>query len=186
MRKAAFFLSVIIAISAVLFSGCSYSVRSLAYEKSTKIYIKPFENKVDLNIREEYSDRNPYRLYRPGMETKITDAVINRFLLDGYLKVVSSEDQADLVLKGELTNYEKQPLRYNEATKDVEEYRANIIVNMTLTDLKENKAVWTEKDFVGYTEFALVGPKAISEDAAINDAIEDLARRVVERTVEDW
>ncbi|MDP3786429.1 MAG: LPS assembly lipoprotein LptE [Candidatus Omnitrophota bacterium] len=186
MRKAAFFLSVIIAISAVLFSGCSYSMRSLAYEKSTKIYIKPFENKVDLNIREEYSDRNPYRLYRPGMETKITDAVINRFLLDGYLKVVSSEAQADLVLKGELTNYEKQPLRYNEATKDVEEYRANIIVNMTLIDLKKDKAVWTENGFVGYTEFALVGPKAISEDAAINDAIGDLARRVVERTVEDW
>jgi len=43
------------------------------------------------------------------METKITDAVINRFLLDGYLKLVSKEDQADLILKGELTNYEKQP-----------------------------------------------------------------------------
>jgi len=186
MRKAAFFLSVVIMVPAALFSGCGYSVRSLAYEKSTKIYVKPFENKVDLNIAEEYSDRNPYRLYRPGMETKITDAVINRFLLDGYLKLVSKEDQADLILKGELTNYEKQPLRYNEATKDVEEYRANIRVNMTLTDLKKGKAVWTENDFVGYTEFALVGPRAISEDAAINDAVEDLARRVIERTVEDW
>lgn len=185
MKKSVFLLFVI-GISAILFSGCGYSVRSLAYEKNTKIYIKPFENKVDLNISEEYSDRNPYRLYRPGMETKITDAVIDRFLLDGYLKVVSSEAQADLALKGELTNYEKQPLRLNEATKDVEEYRANIIVNMTLTDLKKNKTVWAENDFVGYTEFALVGPKAVSEDAAINDAVEDLARRVVERTVEDW
>ncbi len=185
MKKAALLLSVIIA-AAVSFGGCGYSVRSLAYDKSTKIYVRPFENKIDLNIAEEYSDRNPYRLYRPGMETKITDAVINRFLLDGYLKVVSGEAQADLVLKGELSNYEKQPLRYNEATQDVEEYRANIVVNMTLTDLRNEKTVWAENGFVGYTEFALVGPKAISEDAAINDAVEDLARRVVERTVEDW
>jgi hypothetical protein len=186
MKKAVFLLSVFIAVTSTLFSGCGYSVRSLAYDKSTKIYVRPFENKVDLNIAEEYSDRNPYRLYRPGMETKITDAVINRFLLDGYLKVVSGEAQADLVLKGELANYEKQPLRYNEATQDVEEYRANIIVNMTLTDLKNEKTVWVEDGFTGYTEFALVGPKAISEDAAINDAVKDLARRVVERTVEDW
>ncbi len=186
MRKTTFFISVIIALSAVLFSGCGYSVRSLAYEKSTKIYINPFENKVDLNITDEYSDKNPYRLYRAGMETKITDAVINRFLLDGYLKVVSAKEQTDLVLKGELISYEKQPLRYNEATKDVEEYRANIIVNMALTDIKKDKVLWTEDGFVGYTEFALVGPQAISEDAAIKDAVDDLARRVVERTVEDW
>lgn len=186
MRKARVFLLAVIALSAVLFNGCGYSVRSLAYKESTKIYIKPFENKVDLNIADEYSDKNPYRLYRAGMETKITDAVINRFLLDGYLKVVSAKERADLVLKGELISYEKQPLRFNEATEDVEEYRANIVVNMALTDIKKDKVLWTEDGFVGYTEFALVGPKAVSEDAAIKDAVDDLARRVVERTVEDW
>lgn len=187
MSMSRFFLSAIIAVPVIfLLNGCGYSMRSLAYEKSAKIYVKPFENKIDLNIREEYSDRNPYSLYRPGMETKITDAVIDRFLLDGYLKVVSSEAQADMVLKGELINYEKQPLRFNEATKDVEEYRANIVVNMALADLKKDNILWTEEGFIGYTEFVLVGPGAISEDAAINDAVDDLARRVVERTVEDW
>lgn len=186
MRRPQFFLLAVVLVSAILLNGCGYSVRSLAYEKSTKIYIKPFENKVDLNITDEYSDKNPYRLYRAGMETKITDAVINRFLLDGYLKVVSAEEQADLVLKGELISYEKQPLKFNEATKDVEEYRANIVVNMAMTDVKKNKVLWTENGFVGYAEFALVGPRAISEDAAIKDAVDDLARRVVERTVEDW
>ncbi len=55
-------------------AGCGYATHSTAYRKATKIFIKPFENKVDLNIDREYSDRNPYRLYRAGMETKITDA----------------------------------------------------------------------------------------------------------------
>lgn len=173
-------------ISVILISGCGYSVRSLAFSRNTRICIKPFENKVDLNISNEYSDENPYRLYRHGMETRITDAVIDRFLLDGYLKVISKEEGADLLLKGELVNYEKQPLRYDETTGDVEEYRANIVVNMILTDLRENRILWNERSFVGYSEFSLVGPRAESEDTAINNAIEDLARRIVERTVEDW
>ncbi|MFA5093701.1 MAG: LptE family protein [Candidatus Omnitrophota bacterium] len=169
-----------------LSSGCGYSTHSLAYSKSTTIYIRPFENKVDLNIGTDLSDKNPYRLYRPGMEVKITNAVINRFQIDGYLKVVSREDDADLVLNGSLINYEKQPLRYDQLSENVEEYRANIIVDISLEDVMNSKTVWAEKGFVGYKEYALTGPKAQSEESAVNEAVEDLARRVVERTVEDW
>lgn len=179
-------LTLCVSLLAVSVIGCGYSTHSLAYGKSTKIFIRPFENKVDLNINVDYSDKNPYRLYRPGMETKITDAVINRFLVDGYLKVVSKEDQADLILSGALTNYEKQPLRYDQRSENVEEYRANIIVDISLEDTVNSKTLWSERGFVGYSEFALTGPKAQSEDTAINEAVEDLARRVVERTVEDW
>lgn len=173
-------------ICVVSLSGCGYSTHSLTYNRATRIFIKPFENKVDLNINTEYSDRNPYRLYRAGMETKITDAVISRFLVDGYLKVVSSEDQADLILDGALLNFDKQPLRYDQRSQNVEEYRANIIVDMSLEDVAKSKKVWTEKGFVGFSEFTVTGPNAKSEDTAVNDAIDDLARRIVERTVEDW
>ncbi|MFH0771871.1 MAG: LPS assembly lipoprotein LptE [Candidatus Omnitrophota bacterium] len=186
MIRRFFLLSLAIVGFGVSLAGCGYSIRSLAYSKNATIYVKPFENKVDLNIANEYSDKNPYRLYRPGMETKITNEVINRFLLDGYLKVVSDPSKADLVLSGGLTNYEKQPLRYNEATRDIEEYRANIIVDICLEDRKQDKPVYRETGFVGYSEFALIGPRTKSEDAAIDDAVEDLARRIVERTVEDW
>lgn len=183
MRKT---LSGVLTVLLLFSTGCGYSVRSLAYERNTTIFIKPFINKVDLNIVNEYSDTNPYRLYRPGMETTITDAVISRFLVDGYIKVVSDEKQADFVLSGALLNYEKQPLRYNDETRDVEEYRANVIVNLSMRDVKKDQIVWEESSFVGYSEFALVGPRVKSEDVAIKDAVEDLARRIVERTVEDW
>ena len=179
-------LLAVVAVAATALAGCGYSAHSLAYDKKTKIFIKPFENKVDLNINADYSDRNPYRLYRPGLETKITDAVINRFLVDGYLKVVSREDQADLVLTGALVNYEKQPLRYDQRSESVEEYRANLFVDMSLQNIAKSKTVWTERGFVGYSEFAVTGPKSKSEAAALDEAVDDLARRVVERTIEDW
>jgi len=183
MKKVLFFtLAIIVLIS---LSSCGYSIRSLSYSRNTKIYVKPFENKVDLNIADEYSDRYPYKLYRHRLETKITDAVINRYLLDGYLKVVSNEAGADLVMNGELTNYEKQPLRYDDQS-NIEEYRANLIVNITLRDTKKDVLLWQENGFVGYSEFFTTGGQAKSEDAAIDDAVEDLARRIIERTVEDW
>ena len=171
---------------AVSLAGCGYAPHSTTYRKSTKIYIKPFENKVDLNINTEYSDRNPYRLYRAGMETKITDAVINRFLVDGYLKVVSQQDDADLILSGALINFDKQPLRYDQRSENVDEYRANIVVDMSLENVSQKKAVWSEKGFVGFFEYNQSGTGAVAEDTAITNAIADLAKRVVERTVEDW
>jgi len=148
------------------------------------IYIKPFTNKIDLTRLSTGREQLP--IYRPGMETKITDAVINRFLVDGYMKIVSREDQADLILRGALINFEKQPLRYDQLSQNVEEYRANIIVDISLEDVTKSKRVWSEKGFVGFFECNQTGPNSVSEDTAINNAIADLAKRIVERTVEDW
>ena len=54
---------------------------------------------------------------------------------------------------------------------------------------KENKLIWEESGFTGdttfFTSFTTAGI-AKSEDVAINDALNDLARRIVERTVEEW
>jgi hypothetical protein len=182
-RQLIFLLAVFCAAS---LAGCSYATHTTAYKEATRIYIKPFENKVDLNIEREYSDRNPYRLYRAGMETKVTDAIIDRFQVDGYLKVVSRQDDADLVLSGALVNFDKQPLRYDQRSEDVDEYRANIIVDMSLENVPQSKTTWSEKGFVGFFEYNQTGPNSVSEDAAINNAIADLAKRIVERTVEDW
>jgi hypothetical protein len=68
----------------------------------------------------------------------------------------------------------------------VEEYRLNLVVNLKLWDNKENKLVWQENRFTGETTYFTMGPQAKSEDSAMNDALTDLARRIVERTVEQW
>ena len=45
---------------------------------------------------------------------------------------------------------------------------------------------WTESNFVGETTYFTSGSLAKSENVAIQDALTDLARRIVERTIEDW
>ena len=170
-------------------TGCGYTTRSMLYGKYSTIYITPFLNKVD--VTQESFSANKYRIYRPMLETDITKKVINRYLFDGNLKPVK-EIQADLVLKGELIEYRKDPLSYTTGTEDVTEYRINIYVNLSLWDQKENKLVWQENNFNGnYSYFTSFAPPnvsrgSMSEDSAVNNAVEDLARRIVERTVEQW
>jgi len=121
------------------------------------------------------------------LESDVTKKVTNKFLFDGNLKPVK-EENADLILKGELVGFRRDPLRYTDSD-EVEEYRINIQVNLSLWDTKENQLVWQENNFTGdftyFTSFSTAGTPR-SEDAAVNDALDDLARRIVERTVEQW
>jgi hypothetical protein len=187
-RRISFFLSltVVCFLLASVLIGCGYTTRSMLSGKYSTIYITPFLNKVDIT-QESYS-ASKYRIYRPMLETDITKKVINRYLFDGNLKPVK-EEKADLVLKGELIEYRKDPLRYNQDSDEVMEYRINILVNLSLWDMKENKLLWQENSFNGnYSYFPTPTNNVIvvTETAAVNNAIEDLARRIVERTVESW
>ncbi|MBI4982910.1 MAG: hypothetical protein HZC15_07270 [Candidatus Omnitrophica bacterium] len=163
--------------------GCGYTTHSAFVKKYKSVYVEPFINKVDIT-NESYTE-NKYRIYRPMLETDITRAVINRFLLDGNFKPVK-EDVADLVLKGELVEFRKDPLRYNQNNDEVTEYRVNLIVNMSLWDKRNNKLLWEETRFTGDTSYFTTGYQAKTEQEAIEAALVDLSRRVVDRVVEEW
>jgi hypothetical protein len=179
--RSTFFIILPVACSLWL-AACGYTTHSMVSNKFKTIYITQFANKVDIT-QETYS-ANKYRIYRPMLETDITRAVIDKFLFDGNLKPVKSES-ADLVLKGELTEFRRDPLRYTDSD-EVEEYRINLVVNIGLWDNKENKLIWQENNFTGDTTYFVTGQAAKSENIAVNDAISDLARRIVERAVEQW
>lgn len=169
----------------VTITGCGYTTRSMISNKFKTIYIVPFVNKIDIT-KEAYT-ASKYKLYKPTLETDISKSVTNRFLFDGNLRPVK-EGSADLILKGELIEFRRDPLRYTD-NDEVEEYRINLVVNISLWDKKEDKLVWEENGFTGdstyFTSFTTTGV-AKSDDAATSDAIADLARRIVERTVEQW
>ncbi len=172
-----FFTSVLLFLS-----GCGYTTKSLLPPDIKTIYVDNFKNTI--NITAEQSNIRMYAGYRPGMERDLTKAVIDRFLLDGNLRI-ETESNADLILESELTDFRREALRY-DTNNNVEEYRIKLIVNMELKNRKTGRALWAEKGFTGETTYRTSGPLAKSEAAAVNDAIIDLARRIVERTVEAW
>lgn len=171
----------VLALLFIFLGGCGYSTRSLspAIEGINSIHVMPFKNSTDYG-----SERGNKNIYIPMMEVKITTETINRFLRDGVFKVVKPEN-ADVILKGELLNYQRDVLREDD-NQDITEYRISIVVSLSLTKTSDGTVMWSEPSFVGETTYFVTGPNAKSESTAIDDALKDLAQRILERTVEDW
>lgn len=179
MRKLAFLF---IVFSALAFSGCGYTTRSGLATGESSVYVENFTNKID--VTSEVSYENPYYAYIPGMESDITREIIDRFIFDGNYKIRDSEN-ASLLLKGKLVDFKRDSLRY-DADENVIEYRLRAAVDMELYDNREGKLLWQERGFAGEATYRTTGQFASSENAAVEEALKDLARRVVERTVENW
>jgi hypothetical protein len=163
-------------------ASCGYSTRSGLASHLRTVYIKPFTNKIDLT--QLTTDYERFPLYRPGMEIDVTNAVIDRFQFTGLLRP-SRSGNADSRVEGELVEFRRDALRYN-ASQQVEEWRLNVVVNVRFYDLHSNLLLWEEPRLTGDTTYFELGANAEAESVALDRAVEDLARRVVERTVESW
>lgn len=165
----------------VLITGCGYTTKSNLSERIKTIHVEPVKNAIDLSG--EISDKDHFRVYRPGVEVDLTNAIINRFIFDGNLKIVSPE-KADAIVESRLIDYRRDPLRYSEGD-DIQEYRLSIALEVKVYEADTQKVLW-QSGVVGDTSFFLSGSRAVSEDEAAAKAVEDAARRVVENTIETW
>lgn len=169
-------------LSAGILSGCGYTTKSLLSDELKTVYVDNFRNMI--NITAEQTNNRMYRGYKPGMEINMRTAVIDKFLIDGNLKI-ETEDKADLVLRVNFIDYKREALAW-DANDNVEEYRIKLVVDMEMIDMKKGKTLWAEKGFTGEKDYRTTGALVMSEGTALVEAEKDLARRIVERTVEAW
>ena len=162
--------------------GCGYTTRPGLPSHLRTVYVKPFVNKIDLT--QLTTDYQQFPVYRHGMESDLTKAVIDRFQFTGLLRPAGPQS-ADCRLEGELLEFRRDALRYN-ASQQVEEWRLNVVVTLRFHDLHTNELMWEEERLTGDTTYFALGSNTESEAKALDRAIRDLARRVVERTVENW
>ncbi len=164
-------------------AGCGYTARPGLPSHLRTVYVKPFVNKIDMTSLGDNFQRFP--AYQHAMESDITTAVINRFQFTGLLRPASAQ-AADSRLEGELMQFRREALRYN-ASQQVEEWRLSVVVNVRFYD-RHNKdlLLWDEEGLTGDTTYFALGSNAEAEATAADRAIKDVARRVVERTVENW
>ncbi len=162
--------------------GCGYTTRPSLAPHLRTIYVKPFVNRIEFTTLPTRESRFP--IYRHQMEIDLTDEVIRRYQFTGLLRPAPPE-RADTRLEGELLSFTRDPLRY-DASQNVEEWRLNVTVSLQFYDQTTQTLLWEEKRFIGDTTYFATGANAESEASALQRAIRDLARRIVERTVEDW
>jgi len=167
----------------LLSGGCGYTTRPGLAPHLKTVYVKPFVNQIDLTELTT-GGRDRFPLYRHQMEVDLTNRVISRYQFTGLLRPASA-GRADSRLEGELIAFRRDPLRYN-ASQQVEEWRLNIVVNLRFIDQTTQALVWEENAFTGDTTYFALGANVESESAALDRAMTDLARRIVERSVENW
>ena len=178
----AFFRVVLIADCCALIAGCGSTTRPGLVSHLKTVYVKPFENKIDMTQLSAGDERFP--IYRHQMEVDLTKEIITRYQFTGLLRPISRE-RADCRVEGELIGFRRDALRY-DASQQIEEWRLSVIVNLRFFDQTTQTMLWEENGFTGDTTYFALGTNAESEADALNRAITDLARRIVERTVEDW
>ncbi|MDP8262872.1 MAG: LptE family protein [Candidatus Ancaeobacter aquaticus] len=143
--------------------GCGYQLGSIKVGDKDNLHIPIFKNNT-----------NTY-----GIEGLVTEAVINRLLVDGSYKIVG-KDQADYILDGEIIEYRRDANVFDRA--DVPgEFRITITARLTLKDAKTGKVIWTASDAYGEANYARGAYQLESERASWPAVTEDLARDITEK-----
>jgi outer membrane lipopolysaccharide assembly protein LptE/RlpB len=131
----------------------------------------------------------------PYVDVEVTQAVVEEFMTDGRLKVVSPEE-AELALRGKVVKYEVTPLSYNPQAF-VQQYRVRIVVEASLEDLRSKKVIWQEKgiESVFISDYAVsfnatggadIRGTRVAKDAAIKQASQDIAWTLRSRVLEGF
>jgi len=145
-------------------SGCGiYSFSPGGKSAIKTISITQFENKTI-----EY-----------GLSSRMTDLVIDAFISDGNLKVVS-QSEADATLTGIMTNYERKPYTYDESDV-VSQYVVKIVFDITLLG-KDEKELWNERF---YSEGIYSADTGTEEEGQVL-AAEKLVIDIINRTTRSW
>lgn len=166
----------------LVIGGCGYTTRPGLASHLRTVYVKPFTNQIDVTQLTTGNERFP--IYRHRLEVDITDAVLDRFQFTGLLRP-STVERADCRLEGELTQFRRDALRY-DASQQVEEWRLSLVVDVRFFDQTTQTLIWEEKGLTGDVTYFALGTKVESESSALDRAVTDVARRIVERTVENW
>ena len=155
----------------VMLAGCGYTTSTLLPGHIRTVAIPVFENETV-----EY-----------GLEQELTEAVVDKFVADGHLKVVAEKD-ADSVILASIVEYQNQVFGYDRQEK-AQEYQVVIRISVVFKDIVKNKIRWEETSMVETSRYyvtAIAGQEASTEEEGRQKAIAALADNILTRTVQGW
>jgi hypothetical protein len=157
-----------------------------------KIYIPAFINKTG----------------QPNIENDLTKKVVQNFIVDGRLSVAEKE-QADAELVGTVQRYDRLVLT-RDANQVPQQYKLQVMVDIDFNELKTGQLLWSTRSQVSLTpgietpqDFDSTNPRSLreftnyyvlnvagvppeDEPTAMDRVLEQMARRIVRRTLEGF
>lgn len=148
-----------------LLSGCAvYTFNPKGKSTISSVFIERFANETS-----EY-----------GLEDKMTDLIIDAFIADGTIKVVSPEN-AEATISGTLTRYERKP--YNPDINDeVDSYAVTMYFSVKLVNNIDGVEIWTER----INQIGVYNLEIETEEDGQHKAIELLVEDIINKTAKNW
>lgn len=153
----------------ILIAGCGYKNPNVYNGPSKVIYATEWKNRTS----------------ELGLDFKIYRSLTNWFQKSGSLSTVRERGGADLILAGEIVSIELPSLSYG-ANNVATEVKVRLKVRYILKEIATNKVLleapgetWTEEYFVTSSS----ATNSDNENEALDSIIEDLSRKIYQRTV---
>lgn len=127
--------------------------------------------------------KNP-RTFKYGAERTLTTALVDEFVRDGTLDI-TDEGDADSKLTVEIVNYKKEAVGY-DVQEIVNKYNLAMVISVTFIDLTTGQVLFQEPNFYDAVQYYALGSQAETEDEALQRLCEDIAVKVVNRTMQGW
>jgi len=150
--------------SLILLAGCGYQM----VRKET--HVPPGLNSIAIPTLKN-------RTFEPGIEIPFTEAILNEFIQDRRVKVVSRAE-ADSVLEGVVTYFNASSAAYS-SSGFVLQYAIDVKVDLTLKD-RTGKVLWIQKD-VREAQWFRASSVGVTNEAAKQAAIQKTAGFMAER-----
>ena len=125
---------------------------------------------------------------RPDLEMKMTEKIQEEFITRGNYQIVSSEDEVDALLKGEILSYNLNP-RSADAEGRATSYTVIIRARVYFKDMVRDQVIWENPNFVFREDFQIsenIQDYYDQEIEAINLSVESFARNIVSTILEGF
>lgn len=122
---------------------------------------------------------------QPALSYKLITKLREQIISDGRLAVVSENAPADLLLKGIITAYQIQPVKYNGFDKPIRK-RLRITSSIRLFDITKDREIFLDRNIQAFEEFSDVIPPISSEISIQDKVLDDLAKRIALKTINGW
>ena len=153
----------------LLLAGCGYSWRGTLPDHLRTIAVPTFTNRTS----------------EPGVESRLTRAVIEAFSANGRLQIAPPE-RADALLEGEVTGYEIQSIAFDPLA-NVRLYRLVVTLNLRLLDRVRDRVVFERHGYQERADFRVAGNVSdtiVREAGALRTAAVDVGRAIVALTLD--
>lgn len=118
------------------------------------------------------------------LSEQLNNALINRFVNQTRLRLVSSEDQADIILSGSITGYSNQPFSVSgDQTASLN--RVQVSVNATFLYTREDEPLWS-RQFSGQSEYDPNVDPLEGESVAATESMDRIAQNMFNDSVGRW